>query len=109
MVLGPPLGNETIIIYEPEDEDWHGDRTEEDPEGVTVSGCVLFPRGSAETNDLSNMVITALTLLAPAGTPLTKTCEVQARGRRWKVEGDPGEYIDVQPEAIQAALEAVTG
>lgn len=62
------------------------------PVDVDVPGCVVWPRTSAETVQGQDLVITGITVFAPAGTVVQPTDKVTVGGETFDVVGDPGVF-----------------
>lgn len=85
-------GTEQVIIHRPlailnrfgETTGWEPNRS--------VRRCIIVPRTSDERNDRQVTTIVGLTVFAPPGTDVKSTDQVTARGARWQVDGEPGDY-----------------
>lgn len=87
-------GTETIVVHRPlaanrfgEAGGWEADRE--------VTGCIIVPRsesGVDETTFRQQTTIVGVTVYAPPFTDVEPTDQVTARGVRWQVDGEPGDY-----------------
>ncbi len=59
---------------------------------ILIPGCAVWPRVSAETVQGQDLVITGITVFAPAGTVVLATDTVTVDGLTYNVVGDPGSY-----------------
>lgn len=105
-------GTEIIVVHRPttqftrtgEVTTWAPDRA--------VKGCVIVPRTAGdERNDRQNTTIIGVAVYAPPGTDVESTDEVTARGVRWRVDGEPGDYRSAggQRKAVAVNLRRVEG
>lgn len=91
--MSGPFG-ETIVIHtrgvtgtDADNNDVYGD-TDTTHEGVT-----LYPRESVELVQGGDTNIIGLVAVFIPAVTLTATDELTARGTRWKVDGEPGQYV----------------
>lgn len=102
----------TVTRLRPPATDDYGDPLPGSTGELDIPGCVVWPRGSSETNDASNTVIVGLELLAPAGTDLVPTDKVRVRGDVYDIDGDVGEWTSPftgTSAGLQVALKKVEG
>lgn len=85
-----PRGTETIVIHRPGATNRFGESTFLAPR--EVARCIIVPRSSSEQDDRQVTVIVGVTVFAPPGTDVQATDEITARGDRWRVDGEPGDY-----------------
>lgn len=75
-----------------------------------ISGCHMIPRTSSEDTDRQNTVIVGYTLVAPGGTDLQPSDQIEWRGDTYEVVGLPAAYEKGgRAKAVIAALRRVTG
>lgn len=89
-------GTETVTVHRPlpGGENRFGEQAGGWADTV-VEGCIILPReapGAAEPGFRQATVIIGLVIYAPPGTDVQATDEVTARGDRWRVDGEPGDY-----------------
>lgn len=105
-------GTETIVVHRPtvvfgrtgEVTTWAAPRA--------VKGCIIVPRTAGdELNDRQNTTIIGIVVYAPPGTDVKATDEVTARGVRWRVDGEPGDYRSAggQRKTVAVNLRRVEG
>lgn len=101
-------GSETILIHRAAASatDRFG-QTDPGEGGREVPGCIIVPRTSSETDDRQETVIVGLTVYAPPLTNIRSSDEVTARGTRWRVIGEPGDYRNAagRRKTVAIALE----
>jgi hypothetical protein len=98
------MDTETVTVLRPGGRDDFGDPlpgTEH-----AIAGCLFAPRGSSESSDFANTVITGAQLFAPAGADIRATDQVRIRGVVYDVEGDVGDW---GAAGVQVALQRGTG
>ncbi len=88
-----------------------GDPVSMEPPRV-VKGCVIVPRGvGGEDNQNATTVISGLQVFCPPGTDVRATDQIEARGYRYEVDGEPADYraANGMPRAIMLNLTRITG
>lgn len=105
------IGRETVTLHPMSTDEGRYGENASAGDDVVITGCFAWPRGSAETGDIANTVVTGMSLVVPPGAPEIKPVdEISYRGKRYKVEGEPGEYrMGGRPKGTIVALERVTG
>jgi hypothetical protein len=79
---------------------------------ITVTGCVVWPRGSSEKTGNHDLVSTGITVLMPTGTVVKSTDRVQVAGVIYDVDGEPAEWrspFTNLHSGVQVDLVRVTG
>lgn len=105
------IGRETVTIHPMSaDKDRYGQQ-QSAGDDIEVTGCFAWPRGSSETGDVANTVVTGYSVVLPPGHPPLKPIDqLTYRGKRYEVEGEPGEYrMGGRPKGTIVALKRVTG
>lgn len=89
----PAKGTETVKVFRPGTRTRTGDATPETLAG-TLTHCIILPRSTDETADRGTVIIEGYIVWAPA--PVTfevkATDEIEVRGKRWRIEGVPGDW-----------------
>jgi head-tail adaptor len=91
-----PLGADTVTIVRPAATDWQGDPGGNTTE-ATVTGCMVEPSGSHETNSGGDTVTSDFAVWLPDGTDILATDRVRlADGTVCAVDGRPERWHDDQ-------------
>lgn len=104
-------GSETIVVHRSTGQNRFGESSGTDPD-VFVRSCIILPRESTrEIDGRQSTVISGLVVYAPPGSDIRATDEVTARGVRWRVDGEPGDYRSAggQRKTLAVNLERVQG
>ena len=103
-------GTETIIVHRRLASDRFGDPTGWAADR-TVKRCIIVPRTSDEINGRQSTTIIGLTVYAPPLSDIKPVDQVTARGARWQVDGEPGDYRSVagQRKTLAVNLRRVEG
>lgn len=104
-------GTETIVVHRPLPQNRFGEAGGYDPDAF-VRSCIILPRESTrEIDGRQATVISGLVVYAPPGSDIRATDEVTARGARWRVDGEPGDYRSAggQRKTLAINLERVVG
>lgn len=86
-------GTETVEVFEKGTRD-RLNNVVDGPKKGDLKRCIIFPRETSEDSNRGTITIEGYTVWAPApiAIPLSSTDTVVARGRRWSVEGVPGDW-----------------
>lgn len=88
------LGVETLVVHRPSSTlDRFGDPTSTEPDRE-VEGCAIVPRPAAgeDADPRSMTVIAGLQAFCPPDADIRATDQVTVRGRRYEVDGEPGDF-----------------
>lgn len=92
--MTPGMTGETIAVIrsgEPVGTDRYGNPIPGPTTGHQVHGCAIEPVGSQEPVEVGRQAIhTRLTVYAPAGADVQAGDQLDVRGRRYDVDGNPG-------------------
>lgn len=86
-------GTETVTVSEQGTKDRVGDITPGPVRG-TVENAVIWPRTSSEDASRGEVIIDGLNIFIPAPVPfdILGTDVVEARGKKWQLEGSAGDF-----------------
>lgn len=99
------LGSDTVTVLRGQDRDNWGNLQGSDTE-TDVTGCSVQPVSATESTDRGQLLVTSLTLYAPAGTDITAEDRVRWLGDVYEVSGKPARWNDElgNPDHVQAQL-----
>src|SRR5690349_17221296 len=98
-------GTETVTVFEKGTRD-RVNNVVDGPEKGVLTRCIIFPRSTDESSDRGTITIEGYNVWAPApiGFPLSSTDVVVARGRKWSVEGVPGDWRNKRGKKLGVLL-----
>lgn len=85
------LGADTVTRLRGKSRDNFGNITGTDTE-MDIPGCSVQPTGAVEDTDRGDLLVTSLTLYAPAGTDLAAADRVRWLGTVYEVNGTPSAW-----------------
>ena len=103
-----PKGTETItVVRKP-----RADRLKPTPseeQRFDITGCIIWPR-VAQEQDGGWVQISGLNVFAPPGADVVAEDSVIARGERYSVKGEPGDYrkTETKRKGLMITLEKVS-
>lgn len=110
--MSAPFGV-TVTLVHPVARDRFGDPVAGSPSTSTVTGVVVWPRGSTEQNDGRSVVATGLDMLFPPGSPIPAARDkVQLDGKDYQVDGEPFAWrseLTGTDAGVQVSVTRVTG
>lgn len=74
--------------------DDYGDETVGTDTETAYDGCAVAPRYSSEDNDNRSAVIVGITVYFPPGADVLPTDRMSVRDQVYRVDGDPGRWIN---------------
>jgi hypothetical protein len=104
------LGSDTVTVLRGRTRDRFGDLQGSDA-GTDVGGCSVQPTSATESDGDGELLVTSITLYAPAGTGILPTDRVQWAGDVYAVDGQPAAWRDQTgaESHVQVQLKLVTG
>lgn len=87
-------GSQTILVKRPGERDWQGDPTGAAPDGIEVTGCVVYPQSTRERDDQGIVVLTSKGVYVPPNPETVPTAEdtIDFEGQTYEVAGAVGHY-----------------
>ena len=106
----PGLGADTVTRLRGQSRDNWGNTTGTDTE-ADITGCSVQPASAIELTDRGDLLVTNVTVYAPAGTDLLATDRVRWAGDVYEVDGAPARWNDDTgtEDHVQAQLKLVQG
>lgn len=104
------LGSDTVTVLRGQSRDRLGDVTGSDT-STDVAGCMVQPTAATESTDNGEMLVTNVTLFAPAGTDVLATDRVRWLDSVYEVDGQPSRPRDqsANESHVQVQLKLVQG
>lgn len=83
-----------------------------DPDRLDIEGAALAPRLQGEDSDKRQGVVIGWTLYLPHGVDVEPTDRIEARGKTYEIDGEPGDWTNpytARGAGIELALKTVEG
>ncbi len=105
------LGTETVVARPGDRKDRDGERVPGVGVPMTLSGCVVEPLDSSESQVPGRSgTFTKIKIFGPGGSrPIVATDVVDARGQTWEIQGFPNQWIDDDPDLSGVDILAFRG